>query len=72
MGLVVGFLRFCYDFLIGDCWQIAAGVAVVLVLGAAVTRAALLPPPAVGPCVMLGIVLVVLASLLQEARAKRS
>ena len=25
-----GFFRFWYDFLIGDCWQIAAGVAVVM------------------------------------------
>jgi hypothetical protein len=72
MGLIVGFLRFCYDFVIGDCWQIAAGVAVVLVAAAAVARAGLLPLIAVGPCVMLGIVVVVLASLLREARQHRS
>jgi hypothetical protein len=72
MGLIVGLLRFCYDFVIGDCWQIAAGVALVLVVAAAVTRAGLLPLIAVGPCVMLGIVLVVLVSLLREARPRGS
>jgi hypothetical protein len=24
--LIVGFFRFWYDFLVGDCWQIACGV----------------------------------------------
>jgi hypothetical protein len=36
MSLVVRFLRFWYDFLIGDCWQIAAGVVVALALTAVV------------------------------------
>ncbi len=36
MSLVVRFLRFWYDFLIGDCWQIAAGVVIALVLAAVV------------------------------------
>ena len=36
MSLVVRFLKFWYDFLIGDCWQIAAGVVVALVLVAVV------------------------------------
>ncbi len=36
MSLVVRFLRFWYDFLIGDCWQIAAGVVVALVITAVV------------------------------------
>ena len=36
MRLVVRFLMFWYDFLIGDCWQIAAGVVATLVLVAAV------------------------------------
>jgi hypothetical protein len=30
MGYVVGFLRFWYDFLVGDDWRVAAGVAVML------------------------------------------
>ncbi len=36
MNLFVRFLRFWYDFLIGDCWQIAAGVVVALILAAVV------------------------------------
>jgi hypothetical protein len=38
MSLVVRFLRFWYDFLIGDCWQIAAGVVVALALVAVAAR----------------------------------
>jgi len=36
MSLVVRFLMFWYDFLIGDCWQIAAGVVIALALCAVV------------------------------------
>lgn len=32
--LVLGFLHFWYDFIIGDCWQLALGVAVILAAGA--------------------------------------
>lgn len=34
MGLVRGFLRFWWDFVIGEDWRIAAGVFVVLAVGA--------------------------------------
>jgi hypothetical protein len=34
MRYVVGFGRFWWDFIVGDDWRIAAGVAVVLALGA--------------------------------------
>ena len=30
MHLIKGFFQFWYDFIIGDCWEIAAGVAIVL------------------------------------------
>lgn len=36
MNLVVRFLMFWYDFLIGDCWEIAAGVVIALGLAAVV------------------------------------
>jgi hypothetical protein len=45
MNLVARFLRFWYDFLIGDCWQIAAGVVVVLALAALVAAT----EPGLGP-----------------------
>ena len=31
--ITAGFFRFWYDFIVGDCWQIAAGVAVILSVG---------------------------------------
>jgi hypothetical protein len=31
---VVGFARFWYEFIVGDDWRIAAGVVLVLALGA--------------------------------------
>ncbi len=34
MRFVSGFFRFWYDFVIGDDWRIAAGVAAVLAAGA--------------------------------------
>lgn len=72
MRFVMGFLRFCYDFVIGDCWQIAAGVGTVLVVAAIAARMALIPESVIGPAVLIGVVVVVLVSLLQEARPHRS
>jgi len=40
---VRAFLRFWYDFVIGDDWKIAASVAVVLIAGALLVRHATLP-----------------------------
>jgi hypothetical protein len=34
VGYVVGFARFWYEFIVGDDWRIAAGVVLVLALGA--------------------------------------
>jgi multisubunit Na+/H+ antiporter MnhB subunit len=36
MRFARGFLRFWYDFLVGDDWKIAAAVGVVLALGAGI------------------------------------
>jgi hypothetical protein len=68
MRYLLGFLRFWYDFIIGDCWHIAAGVVVVLGCGAALSHWQVLDPRAIGPVVGLGLVLVVVASLLATAR----
>src|SRR6266540_4194489 len=38
MGFITGFFRFWYDFIVGDAWEIAAGIVVVLVIGAAWAR----------------------------------
>ena len=34
MRFIRGFFKFWYDFLVGDCWEIAIGVVIVLGLGA--------------------------------------
>jgi hypothetical protein len=70
MGLIRGFFRFLYDFLVGDAWEIAAGIVLVLVLGALALRAAVVPEDALPPLVGGGIVLVVVVSLLWEARRR--
>lgn len=52
MRLLRGFVRFWYDFVVGDDWKIAAAVLVALTVAAAllVARlpAAMLPPLAAG------------------------
>ena len=34
MRYVVGFFRFWYDFIVGDAWEVAAGVLIALVVSA--------------------------------------
>jgi|GEM_PF-1069416 hypothetical protein len=34
MRFIKGFFQFWYDFIVGDCWEIAAGVVIILGLGA--------------------------------------
>jgi hypothetical protein len=43
VSLLRGFARFWYDFVIGDDWKIAAAVATVLLAGAGMVAAAVLP-----------------------------
>jgi hypothetical protein len=70
MRFVVGFFQFWYDFIVGDCWQIAAGVVVVLGCGAVLAHGQALGRSEFGPVVGLGLVLVVVASLLTTAKGK--
>ena len=30
MNFIKGFFQFWYDFIVGDCWEIAAGIAIIL------------------------------------------
>jgi hypothetical protein len=64
---VKAFARFWWDFIVGDDWRVAAGIAALLALTWALTRAGydvwwLLP---------LGIVLVLAESVRREARSSR-
>ena len=42
--IITGFFVFWYDFIIGDCWQIAAGVAVILGVGVLLVRSGSVSP----------------------------
>jgi hypothetical protein len=57
MRYLTGFFRFWYDFLIGDSWQIAAGVALVIGLTWLLIKAM----PQLAPVAGLGFFLALLA-----------
>jgi hypothetical protein len=68
MRYLTGFFRFWYDFLIGDSWQIAVGVALVVV----VTRLLLVAMPhlalAAGPAFLVALLAVFCGAVLNEQR----
>jgi hypothetical protein len=65
-GFLSGFFRFLYDFVVGDAWEIAAGIVLVLGLGVVALRAGAVSAD-VAPMLMgAGVVLVVSLSLLWE------
>jgi hypothetical protein len=66
---VVGFGRFWWDFIIGDDWKIAAGVALVLALGAVLVAYTHLSDTAISLLAGAGILAVVTASIVAGAVA---
>jgi hypothetical protein len=68
MRLLAGFGRFWWDFVIGDDWRIAAGVATVLAAGALLVAGTDLPDAAVAGIAWAGVVAVVAAALLRGSR----
>jgi hypothetical protein len=64
---VRGFGRFWYDFIVGDDWRIAAGVCLVLGVGAVLVGIASAPDAVVTLVVLAGI-LVVAATSIVSAR----
>ena len=70
MNMLTAFFRFWYDFVVGDAWEIAAGIVVVLAIGALLVRGEVVPLAAIPPLVGLGIILVVGASIYVEARRR--
>jgi hypothetical protein len=70
MSLITGFFRFWYDFIVGDSWEIAAGIVVVLALGALLVSTGAAPREAIPPLVGAGIILVVGGSIWAEARRR--
>ena len=71
MRFARGFLRFLYDFVVGDDWRIAAGVVLVLAAGAALVATGAVSNRVLVPLVGAGIVGVVSASIVSGARAGR-
>ena len=72
MSFIAGFFRFWYDFIVGDAWEIAAGIVVTLAIAAALVYRAVLPATFVPPLAAVGFVLVVGGSLYAEARRRLS
>ena len=68
MRYVKAFGRFWYDFIVGEDWRIAAGVAASLGAGALLVAAEALPEALVVVLVAAAIVCVVVASVLHAAR----
>jgi hypothetical protein len=68
IALIRGFFRFWYDFIVGDCWQIAAGVVAVLVASIFMVRAQVLPYTSMPFILAAAIMLLVVLSTLIELR----
>lgn len=69
MRFIVGFGRFWWDFIIGDDWKLAAGVAIVLTVGGVLVGETHLSSVALTLLVGAGIVLVVSTSIIAGAYA---
>jgi len=65
---LAAFGRFCWDFVVGDDWRIAAGVVTVLAAGAVVVASDALDDEVVTVLVGAGIALVATASIVLGAR----
>jgi hypothetical protein len=73
MKFLIGFGRFWWDFIIGEDWKIAAGVAVVLAIGALLVTGTGLSDTAITLLAGAGILAVVTLSIVGGAvSAKRS
>jgi hypothetical protein len=62
---VIAFLRFWYDFVVGDDWRVAAGVVAAIVLTAVLADAGV----AAWWLMPVGVLVTLFASLWREARA---
>jgi hypothetical protein len=68
MRFVRGFLRFWWDFIIGDDWRIALGVTFVLGVGAVLVASDAVSDAVLAPLVALGVVGVATVSIVAGAR----
>jgi hypothetical protein len=63
MKYAVRFVMFWYDFLIGDCWQIAAGVVIALTISAVAIGVQPSLSESFGPVLALGIAAILSGSI---------
>jgi len=70
MRFVKGFLHFWYDFIVGDDWRIAAGVVVLIVLGA-LGAAAEVSSHLIVVLIAVAVIALTFGSIVQEARPRR-
>jgi hypothetical protein len=70
VSYVRGFLFFWYDFLVGDAWDIAAGVVVALVVLAIAAAAAPAAAVWLGPLLAVAVVALTWMSVRREARRR--
>ena len=68
MRFARAFGRFWVDFIVGDDWRIAAGVTLVLVIGAVLVASEAVGDAALAPIVAVGIVSVASVSIVAGAR----
>ena len=71
MRFLVRFSRFWYEFIVGDSWEIAAGVVAVLGIGVGLLRISGVARAFIPLVVALGVGLVLGGSLLAEVRRRR-
>ena len=71
MRFLVRFSRFWYDFIVGDAWEVAAGVVAVLGIGVGLLRTDGVNRGVIPLVVALGVCLVLGGSLLAEVRRRR-
>jgi hypothetical protein len=64
-----GFVRFWFDFVVGDDWRIAAGIAVVLAAGALLVHGHVVRTDAIAVGLPAIVVALVAASILRDARS---
>jgi hypothetical protein len=63
-----GLVRFWFDFVVGDDWRIAAGIAVVLAAGALLVHGSVIRTDAIAVGLPVIVVALVAASILRDAR----
>lgn len=68
MRYFIGFLRFWWDFVIGDDWRIAAGVAASLAAGALLVSRTTLSDTTISLVAVAGIFATVLGAVVVRAR----